>query len=315
MSTRASCASNPDTCLDMIWNRLDKRFGSAELLESTLKARLSNIPDLNIRKNLYELHDLLCEIQAVKTIDKYSVIFAYLDSSLGIKPIVQKLPRYIQEKWITRVVNYKKQLNVLFPPFSEFVNFIGEMSVIRNDPGLIYDMPKDLPRKTPHRNRPVVSTNKTDTASAIVKDTKRTCIMHKGSKHSINECRAFRGQSLENRKTLLRNHNICLRCCETSDHFANRCQSKVQCDICKSTYHCTALHNDVNYTVLTGSTIVLPCLASGLPPPNITWFDVSSKKNRLYTLIIFYSYINYCVQWNLIVCTQTNKQIRTHNYT
>lgn len=77
------------------------------------------IPDFVDRKQLYELHDLLDEIEAVKSIEEYSVIFSYLDSSLGIKLIVQKLPKQMQEKWDTRVVNYKKRFHVLFPPFSE----------------------------------------------------------------------------------------------------------------------------------------------------------------------------------------------------
>ena len=93
MSTRASCASNPDLCLSTIWKRLNERFGDAELLESSLKSRLSRIPDFTDRRKLYELYDLLCEIESVKHIEDYSVIFSYLDSSLGIKPIVQKLPR------------------------------------------------------------------------------------------------------------------------------------------------------------------------------------------------------------------------------
>ena len=87
------------------------------------------------------MHDLLCEIQAIKSIDTYSIMFSYLDSSLGIKPIVQNLSKPLKDKWVTRVVNYKKQHCVLFPPFKEFVSFVGEMSVIRNDPGLMYDVP------------------------------------------------------------------------------------------------------------------------------------------------------------------------------
>lgn len=87
-----------------------------------------------------------------------------------------------------------------------------------------------------------MTTRKTDIFSANPSEkTKHVCIIHRGSKHTINECRAFQSKSLENR-TLLRNHNICLRCCETSDHFANKCQTKTCCDICKSNLHCTALH-------------------------------------------------------------------------
>jgi hypothetical protein len=43
-------------------------------------------------------------------------------------------------------------------------------------------------------------------------------LINKGSKHSIYECRAYLKQTF--RRTLKRNHNICLRSCETLDHFA-----------------------------------------------------------------------------------------------
>ncbi|XP_078330327.1 uncharacterized protein LOC111129274 [Crassostrea virginica] len=246
MSTRSSCVVNPDLCLQNIWNRLDERFGSPEHIESSLQFRLTNIQEPADRKKLYDLHDLLCEIQAIKNIDTYSVVFSYLDSSLGIKPIVQKLSKPLQDKWVTRVVNYKKQHGVLFPPFQEFVSFVGEMSVIRNDPGLMYEVPKFKNTNQPHKNqnkeKPSVSTRKVD----INQENKRNynqCIIHKESKHSINNCKAFQNKSVEERKRLLREHNICFRCCETSQHFARNCDVNTQCNICKSTFHPTALHS------------------------------------------------------------------------
>lgn len=246
MSARTSCASNPQQCLHTIWNRMDERFGSAELVEASLKARLMDLPDFMDRKKLYALHDLLTEVETVKNLSEYSTIFSYLDSSLGVKPIIQKLSKQIQEKWVTRATNYKKQHAVLFPPFAEFVKFIEEMSIIRNDPGLMYEIPKEtnLVQKSVNKNRLVyVTTRKTDISAGNSRNSSHLCLIHKGSKHTINECIAFRSRSLENRKAILRNHNICLKCCETSDHFAARCKSKIYCDICEeSDFHCTALH-------------------------------------------------------------------------
>lgn len=153
MSARTSCASSPVQCLQTIWNRMDERFGSEELLESSLKSRLMDLPDFIDRKKLYSLHDLLTEIEAVKNLDEYKCIFSYLDSSLGIKQIIHKLMRHIQKKWVTRVINYKKQNTVLFPPFTKFVKFIGEMSITRNDPGLIFDTPKETGRVQQNTNK------------------------------------------------------------------------------------------------------------------------------------------------------------------
>jgi hypothetical protein len=39
-----------------------------------------------------------------------------------------------------RAANYKKQHNVPFPPFSLVLNFVKEISKIRNDPSFSYLM-------------------------------------------------------------------------------------------------------------------------------------------------------------------------------
>ena len=247
MSARASCADQPENCLDLIWSRLDKRFGSPELIESVLKSRIMKLPDSLDYQRLYELSDLLVEIQAVKVLPAYSSIFAYLDSSLGLKQIIQKLPRHIQDKWINRVVNYKKQHGVLYPPFEEFVDFIGEISSIRNDPGLNFGSSKE---STNFRGKTQLSNNmklkqvaslKTEVVTKAGND-KLLCIIHPGSKHTINQCNAFRGKSFHDRREILKSKNVCYRCCETTSHFAKKCEAKIQCNVCKSDRHCTALH-------------------------------------------------------------------------
>lgn len=68
MSLKASYANDPKLCLVNIWKRMDERFGSPELLESSLKSRLQAFTNFTDPKKLYDLHDLLCEIQAVKSI-------------------------------------------------------------------------------------------------------------------------------------------------------------------------------------------------------------------------------------------------------
>ena len=70
------------------------------------------------------------------------------------------------------------------------------------------------------------------------------CIIHKESKHSINNCKSFQNKSFEDRKRLLREHNICFRCCKTSQHLSRNCDFNTQCNIYKSTFHPTALHSD-----------------------------------------------------------------------
>ena len=78
------------------------------MVESALKQKLANFPKLTNKDNrkLYELSDILSEIEATKQDKKYQTLLAYFDSSSGINPIVCKLPYGLQEKWTTRAVNY-----------------------------------------------------------------------------------------------------------------------------------------------------------------------------------------------------------------
>ena len=193
-------------------------------------------------KRLYELHDILTEIDAVKGQTKYRDISAYLDSSIGVKPIIQKLPHNLQEKWVTRAVKYKKMHDVLFPPFREFVSFIGEMSKIRNDPGLMFGYGP----KVNQPGREPISVKKTEANASFPRRQihKGMCLIHEGAKHSSSECNVFRKQSYQERLTLLKEHNVCFRCCDTSTHVKRRYKANVQCTVCRSKNHCTAIHVD-----------------------------------------------------------------------
>lgn len=123
---------------------------------------------------MYELADILAEIEAAKENPKYSTLLSYFDSSSGIIPIINKLPYNLQDKWTTQASNYKKKNNVSYPPFTFLVQFLQEMSRIRNDPGFQYDV-QSKPKSKEHvtsipfsgssnRKRVSVRTNKTEFA-------------------------------------------------------------------------------------------------------------------------------------------------------
>ncbi len=73
-SLRTVCAGDPSTGLKRLWERLDNRYGCAELVENALKRRLDNFPKLtyNDNKKLYELADLAAEIEATLNTVHYS---------------------------------------------------------------------------------------------------------------------------------------------------------------------------------------------------------------------------------------------------
>ncbi|XP_071177333.1 uncharacterized protein [Mytilus edulis] len=140
-SIRASNIHDPTKGLQRLWERLDERYRSPESVEASLIAKLNNFPKLTQKDNkeLYELVDILSEIESIKEDSKYYSLLAYFDSSSGVLPILNKLPYNIQEKWTNKASQYKREKQVTFPPFTFFVKFIRELSQIRNDPSFAYD--------------------------------------------------------------------------------------------------------------------------------------------------------------------------------
>lgn len=141
LSIRVANANDPKKGLEKIWERLEDRYGCPELVETALKSKLQNFPKLTLKdsKKLFELSDVLSEIECIKENPKYTTMLAYYDSSSGIIPIINKLPYNLQEKWTTQAANYKTKHGVSYPPFSFLVSFVQEMSKIRNDPGFQYE--------------------------------------------------------------------------------------------------------------------------------------------------------------------------------
>lgn len=105
LSIRAANADNPSKALRLLWERLDQRYGAPEMIECILKEKLAKFPRLGNKdtQRLFELADLLTEILSLKEQTAYKPLLAYFDSSVGINPIIEKLPHNMREKWVTSI--------------------------------------------------------------------------------------------------------------------------------------------------------------------------------------------------------------------
>lgn len=101
---------DPAIGLHMAWGRLDEIYGSPEAVEQALFSKLENFPKVTTKdpQRLRDLADLLSELQAAKE-DGYLAGLSYLDTSRGIKPIIEKLPYNMQEKWLYFGTRYKHE--------------------------------------------------------------------------------------------------------------------------------------------------------------------------------------------------------------
>ncbi|XP_062573628.1 uncharacterized protein LOC134235508 [Saccostrea cucullata] len=93
-SLKTSTSNDPIRGLHRIWDRLDERFGAPEMVEAALKHKVDSFAKITSKnlKSLYELTDILSEIESVKEDTKFSTLLGYYDSSSGVTPYRQKTP-------------------------------------------------------------------------------------------------------------------------------------------------------------------------------------------------------------------------------
>lgn len=112
----ASNAGNPKVGLEMLWKRLYERYGSPELIERALKQKLTKFPRITKdTERLFELSDILHEVSSYMENSKYKTLLSYFNSSVGVLPIVSKLPNFIRTKWISHASRYKVEHDVVSP--------------------------------------------------------------------------------------------------------------------------------------------------------------------------------------------------------
>lgn len=79
---------------------MNERYARSESVESSFKQKLVFFPKITGKevKKLYDLVDIVVEIDSLKQDEQYSSLFPSYDSSPGVNLIVNKLPYHLQEK-------------------------------------------------------------------------------------------------------------------------------------------------------------------------------------------------------------------------
>lgn len=141
-SIKNSNTTDSVSAIRRAWERLDSYYGSPDRIAKALKRKLGNVIekfDCKNRLEYFNLSDTLNEIDAVKDNPKYTTTLSYFDTSDGVNPVLLKLPRNFQNKWRDKAIRYKKDNDIVYPPFSVFCTFVQEMAYTMNDPGFDFD--------------------------------------------------------------------------------------------------------------------------------------------------------------------------------
>lgn len=252
----------PEKAIDLIWERLDREYGSAESIEWALKQRINDFPTLTDgdHKRFFDLSDLAAEVESVKCDHEFRTAFAYYDSNSGINDFVRKLPRHLCEKWAVECDRYKTRNNVSQAPFSLLTKYLRDLARLRNDPSYVFDTPPryssvSLPQQPKLRNvqrnvyrSPVVSSKievVPDSDLSATSSSVRCPIHGENSKHALKDCVKFLAKTVKDRKNYLFQNGFCLRCSGSKRHFRKNCREKVKCIQCGSTEHDSILHPEL----------------------------------------------------------------------
>ncbi|XP_075445032.1 uncharacterized protein LOC142488412 [Ascaphus truei] len=165
---RAANANQPQVGLDLVWERLEESYGSPEAVEDLLFKRVDSFPKITTKdySKLRELGDLLQELEFARK-DHSLTGLNVLDSARGVRPILEKLPYNLQERWISQGSRYKREKQVAFSPFSFFLSFIREAARTRNNPSFILGAQTTHSASSLRTERPVARYGNTQTPISV----------------------------------------------------------------------------------------------------------------------------------------------------
>jgi hypothetical protein len=241
---RNAYIDNLDKGVTEVWAKLGERYRSNIVVTKAHLEKLTNFPKIAFKdhKKLQEFGDLVLELECVKGNGRLQGL-KILDEPIFFKPVLTKLPGVIQNRWQRHPFYYNKNNRADYPPFTEFSKFIQKLSQQRNDPNLIIERSENdhQPSSGHGRTRRTFETNVGQRGEQEIPTDLNLCIIHR-QPHPLNVCRAVRAKPIEERKSLVRQNQLCFRCLESRSHMAKDCKVTVKCSECGK--HLAALHVD-----------------------------------------------------------------------
>lgn len=131
-----------------------------------------------------------------------------------------------------------------FPSVNDLLTFVQSRVSILEVAGDYPNKANNRSQLTPHGNafakKPFLKPASTSLVISKPSNFKGDSCLNCRGRHAINECRKFASMSVEDRNRWVRNNSICYTCL-SPNHWANKCSSRLRCDICAKKHH-TLLH-------------------------------------------------------------------------
>ena len=240
----SSTRSLNQNSFDYIWNTFIDRFGSNHKIAQQLLKQIDMFPSVrgnNMGKQLEELHDL-CKI--VEYNCGNSSELQILNTAIGLRPLREKLPKFIQDRWRSFGQSYEEGSGGIHPPFRVFLEFIrklsNELSNSHYDDCLHYEKKSARALITKEENVKPKSN-----------EIECFCVIHNSKNHDTKDCWSFAKLNYADRKKKVYEFKLCFLCLKP--HLMADCKSDVKCEKCDKR-HCTVMHRDTDNKVIKAST-------------------------------------------------------------
>ncbi|XP_043220532.1 uncharacterized protein LOC122380948 [Amphibalanus amphitrite] len=228
--------------------RLIDRYGNDFVVSHAYRVKLKEWPAVKSGdgRALRDFSDYLKHCQAAAA--ESSQHLRVLDDYLEMQTLVQKLPKYMVDRWKRTVDQwlYGEESTGRHPPFSEFVRFVAVEARIACGPVALptQEEKQATAHKMPRgKARTFMSSTEVRRTHTGQGDNSRvtTCVLCQ-KQHSIKDCEVFKKMTVANRNSKVNQVGLC-RGCLRRGHKWKECRTREKCGVC-SRWHPTLLHDE-----------------------------------------------------------------------
>ena len=237
---------------------LQRRYGDRYLLAKEVKKKLRDWPTVKggDGRALRELSDYLLHCATLMRASDY----LQLDSEDHISAILEKLPKYVIQRWSRVVDSWINDPSLLrYPSFECFCDLLEkEARIACNSAATATVTGRQFTQRTASsqhsgKTSRTLSTRKSDESqdnatsktpqdSSPAKASKTMTCFFCSQPHRLEDCTEFQKKTLEERKDFIKKKGICYGCIN-GKHLSKDCRNRRKCATCKGS-HPTVLHDN-----------------------------------------------------------------------
>ena len=232
----AAGIDNPAATLQALWQFLNFKEG-----KGMVKAIEDQIKNLAFLKDPIQAESLDEYIQACRlalSSMRSNRDLMYLDTPVGIVPILDKLPGRLRHKWTERSTRYE-QVNGVRPGLEYFIEFLHQESLHLNSP--YFQPPKPQGGRARLKTFATKAVDSYESEDLKNPQAEISCYYHFSSDHKTPQCQEFGKLAYDQKRKIASDNRLCYNC--LSSHYAANCPGGVLCKTCGGG-HLTMMHWD-----------------------------------------------------------------------